>query len=106
MVVYLLSSMPYQICDCGVFSTCACRVATCIEPTLGDHGGEHGKESEEGKESKEDSQEEKEVTVRENLRTSGQHLNSDTSLAARTGGSSCRPRNEQSGRTFMHITAA
>jgi hypothetical protein len=39
-------------------------LSTCIEPTLGDHGGEHGQESEEGKESKEDSEEEKEVTVR------------------------------------------
>jgi hypothetical protein len=40
-------------------------LSTCIESTLGDHGGEHGQESEEGKESKEDSEEEKEVTVRE-----------------------------------------
>jgi hypothetical protein len=48
----------------------ASRRSTCIEPTFGDHGGQHGQESEE-EEVKEDSQEEKEVAFDENLMASG-----------------------------------
>ena len=36
----------------------ACRCATCIEPILWDHGGQHGQESEEGEGKEEDRQEE------------------------------------------------
>jgi hypothetical protein len=43
------------------------RCSTCIEPTVWDHGGQHGQESEEG-EGKEDRQEEKEVGLADLLR--------------------------------------
>jgi hypothetical protein len=47
----------------------ACRFSPCIEPTFGDHGGQHGQESKEGKE--EVSEKEKEVTSQRKPRSSG-----------------------------------
>jgi hypothetical protein len=47
------------------------RLSTCIEPTTGIYGGQHGQESEEGKKGKEVSQEEKEVTVRRKVQALG-----------------------------------
>src|SRR3954451_8472629 len=40
-------------------------MSTCIEPTFGMDGGQHGEVSEEGKEGQEDGKEEKEVAVRQ-----------------------------------------
>jgi hypothetical protein len=64
--VYPIRGAQYQFCNCGVFSSGACRFSTCIEPTLGDHGGQlHGQESEEGEE--EVGEKEKEVTSQRNF---------------------------------------
>ena len=51
-IVYLLSSSQYQFCNRGVVSMNACRMSTCIEPTLGTTEGNMAKKAKKAKKTK------------------------------------------------------
>jgi hypothetical protein len=46
---YLLRSAEYQFCNCGVFGMHACRMSTCIQPTLGIMEGNMAKKAKKAK---------------------------------------------------------